>query len=89
MTRDEYWGASQFVYESSGRQPLPYETLARGGIVGRCNLVDCVTTSESPWFCGPFGFVLADVESTPFVPCRGALGFWEVPAELAKLAVEP
>lgn len=29
-----------------------------------------------------FGFVLEDVKATPFVPCLGMLGFWEVPASL-------
>jgi hypothetical protein len=54
----------------------------RGGIVGVANLVDCVTSSDSPWFVGEHGFVLADVQTIPFIPCKGALGFF-YPRELA------
>lgn len=50
----------------------------RGGIVGRARIVDCVTASDSPWFMGPFGFVLEDVEAVPFRARRGALGFFDV-----------
>jgi hypothetical protein len=52
--------------------------LARGGIVGVASLVDCVARSDSPWFVGPWGFVLRDVQPLPFWPCRGALGFFRV-----------
>lgn len=51
----------------------------RMGIAARANLVDVVTESSDPWFFGPFGFVLEDVEPLPFRPCKGALGFFEVP----------
>lgn len=54
-------------------QPLYYEM---GGIVGRACLVDCVTESESPWFFGPYGFVLTRPEPLKFIPCRGLLGFF-------------
>lgn len=38
--------------------------------------------SDSRWFSGPFGFTLADPVALPFVPIKGALGFFEVPDEL-------
>lgn len=47
-----------------------------GGIVGEANIVNCVTFSISPWFCGPYGFVLTDRKSLPFQPCKGKLGFF-------------
>lgn len=47
-----------------------------GGIVGRAEIVDCVTLSDSPWFCGPFGFVIRNAHPLPFQPCRGQLGFF-------------
>ena len=49
-----------------------------GGIVGRCELVDCVVRSDSPWhFAGNYGFVLHNPEPLPFEPAKGALGlFW-------------
>lgn len=52
--------------------------LERGGIVGRARILDCVTESASPWFFGPYGFVLGDVEPLPFRPCKGSLGLFEV-----------
>ena len=40
-------------------------------------LIDCVIDSDSPWFEGRFGFVLRDVQPVEFVPCKGALGFFD------------
>lgn len=62
-----------------------YETVERGGIVGVARLVDCRLTFsiDSPWcMFDCFGFVLADVRPVPFVACKGALGFWRVPADV-------
>jgi hypothetical protein len=41
---------------------------------------------ESPWFFGPFGWVLADVQTlrTPLGPVRGALGCWSLPPEISE-----
>lgn len=50
-----------------------------GGIVGHMHIADCVTQSPSPWFCGRFGFVIDAAGSLPFQPCKGALGFFNVP----------
>lgn len=55
-----------------------FEELQRGGIVGKARIVDCVTDHPSPWFFGPFGFVLEDVEPLPFRPLKGSLGLFEV-----------
>lgn len=79
MTRDEYEDAADFALDRGVQVPL-FGALKRGGIVGRARVVDCVTSHASPWFFGPFGFVLDDIEPLPFVPCRGALGFFEVEA---------
>jgi hypothetical protein len=49
-----------------------------GGIVGRAEIINCVTKSNSPWFVGEYGFVLAKIEPLPFRPCKGALSFFEV-----------
>lgn len=48
-----------------------------GGIIGRAEIVDCVTEMAGPWFFGPYGFVLRNAEPLPFRPCRGALGFFD------------
>lgn len=56
---------------------------AGGCIVGKVDIVGCVTDkgTESPWFFGKYGFVLANpVAFDKPIPCKGALGFFEVPA---------
>jgi hypothetical protein len=35
------------------------------------------------WWMGGYALVLADVEPTPLVPCKGALGIWRVPESVA------
>ncbi|MFG1226076.1 ASCH domain-containing protein [Xanthobacter wiegelii] len=78
MTRDEYEECRDFAARLGLTVP-PMADLPRGGIVGRAKLVDCVSRHPSPWFFGPNGLVLADVEPTPFVPLKGALGLFDVP----------
>jgi hypothetical protein len=65
-----------------GMAGLKFRDLPLGGIIGHADLVDCVTSSESPWFIGPYAFVLANVKPLPFTPCKGALGFFALPAGL-------
>lgn len=55
--------------------------LPRGGIIGRVNLVDCITRSDSPWFEGPFGFVLSAPQGLQFYNCVGRLGLFEAPLQ--------
>lgn len=60
--------------------PLPpLAELVRGGIVGQVRLLDCVTAHSSPWFGGPYGFVLGGAHPLPFVKMPGQLGFFAVP----------
>lgn len=49
-----------------------------GGYVGEAELVNCVDHMRSPWFFGPFGFVLINAKPLPFKPARGYLSFFEV-----------
>ena len=55
------------------------EDLPMGAIVGEAEIVDCVAASESPWFCGPYGWVVAGAAlyERP-IPYRGKLGFFRV-----------
>lgn len=53
------------------------KALSRGGIVGVCDIVDCVNASESPWFFGRYGFVLKNARPVEFIPVKGALGFFD------------
>ena len=58
----------------------PFRDMPMGGIVGLVDVVDCVTASDSPWFNGPFGFVLANPRRCKFVPMPGRLGLFPVHA---------
>ena len=78
MTRDEYEDCRDFA-AGLGLIVPPMADLPRGGIVGRAKLMDCVSRHPSPWFFGPNGLVLADVEPLPFIPLKGALGLFDVP----------
>ena len=51
-----------------------------GCIVGTVDIIDCVQESDSPWFFGKYGFVLANpVALESPIPLKGALGFFDVP----------
>lgn len=51
----------------------------RGGLIGIVDIVDCVTESESPWFEGKYGLVLANPRPITFIPLKGKLSFFTVP----------
>lgn len=60
-----------------------------GGIVGAVDIVDCVSSSLSRWKNDPgFGFVLANAAPCPFIPYRGQLGYFDVPGDLVRTALE-
>ncbi len=64
---------------TQGDGPLPpVADLLRGGIVGCVTMTDCVAAHPSPWFFGPYGYVLEDAERLPFHACPGRLGFFDV-----------
>lgn len=56
---------------------LPFN-FDQGGIIGRAEIADAVHTHPSPWFTGPVGLVLKNIQPLPFRPCRGRLGFFTV-----------
>ena len=65
--------------------PSSPEHYPRGGIVGVAEIIDCVSASDSPWFVGPYGFVLRNARPISFVPWRGQLGFFTVPDDAVNL----
>ena len=62
-----------------GLDPTKLET---GGVVGRAEIVDCVTEHPSKWFEGPYGFVLKNRRSLPFIKWTGGLGLRDAPKRL-------
>jgi hypothetical protein len=56
-----------------------------GAIIGFVDIGDCVDDSRSKWFLGDYGYTLEKPRllKKP-VPCKGALGFWKVPASVLR-----
>lgn len=82
MTRADYQAALLFMASPEFYHiPLPQpKDLPLGGIVGEVEIADCVTASTSPWFCGPYGFVLRNARPLPFLAIDGRLGLFEIHA---------
>lgn len=83
LTKRDVASVREFVKEHVGLEwlrlpqtPADYQT---GGIVGIADLVDCVEHSDSPWFFGPYGFVLRNARPLPFQAMPGQLGLFRVP----------
>lgn len=56
--------------------PAP-EDFVHGAVLGEVDIVSVVQAHASPWFFGPYGFVLKDAKEYDIpVPCKGALGFF-------------
>lgn len=83
MTKAEYEDVNMMLLFGEvgtlGIQLPEMEALERGGIVGSATIAACLTNSDSPWFFGPHGFLVRDAKPLPFVPFKGALGFFDVP----------
>lgn len=82
MTREDYLACEIFVAGIDYLLPkgfiIPeFEELERGGIVGKVDIVGCVTKSASPWFCGDYGFVMSNPQVLPFEPMNGQRGFFK------------
>ncbi len=98
MTADDYAGALDTAAEILGYIPRApsFHDIKRGGIVGRFRIVEVVPPRDPRavgdlrvlppprrWhFPDQFGFVVRDARAVPFVPCKGALGFWRVPTDV-------
>lgn len=72
----EFDDAADFMGALGISVPRP-QTLQRGGIIGVAEIVDCVETSDSPWFFGRYGFVLRNARPVEFFPVKGALQFFD------------
>jgi hypothetical protein len=70
-------------YASARGIAIP-DVLPVAGVVGIVELTDCVSSHESPWFEGPYGWVLNHARVLPFVPCSGQLGLMNVPEEIMR-----
>jgi hypothetical protein len=80
-------GMDWLIDERAIQWPPSNEEYARmklqSAIVCTAVIAAVVRESANPWFAGPIGWVLRDVETlvTP-VPCRGMQGLWTVPPQV-------
>lgn len=65
------------ITASRAEPPKLADAIERGGIVGTAEIVDCIEQSDSPWFFGPYGLVLENVQPVKFIPVKGALGLFD------------
>jgi len=80
---EDYWEARGYIERIAKLKVGSSEDFVKGAIIGVVDIVDCVKHSSSPWFFGPYGFVLQNPRVLPRpIPCAGALYFWKVPAEI-------
>jgi hypothetical protein len=81
MTNDEYDDVADMLADDPRlcHIKLPDRTvIERGGIVGMAHCNGSVDQCASPWFFGPYGFVLSKQRAFPMIPFKGQLGFFEV-----------
>lgn len=65
------------------------DDLPRGAIIGACTLKDVIAKDRehlySPWFIGPYGFVLSRPRRLPRpIPLVGRLGLWQAPPDVMR-----
>lgn len=81
---DDFIETMEWLGEHIGLAPYACMLLAspqyspRSCIVGEVDIVDCVSSSKSPWFIGKYGLLLAEPKGYEVpIPCKGKLGFFE------------
>jgi hypothetical protein len=73
---------AEWMKERGLYRPRPDKECPKGVIVGTAIVTGFVTQSTDPWFMGPFGWTLEDVQEfdRPVV-AKGAMGLWRLDAE--------
>ena len=82
-----YVTATTILGWSDENWPNPGE-FKKGGIIGYAHLVDVVTQHTSPWFEGPYGFVLKNAHPLFFIPMPGQLGLFDVTPKIEAVVKE-
>tara|TARA_R110000824_G_scaffold401032_2_gene610452 strand:+ start:21920 stop:22390 length:471 start_codon:yes stop_codon:yes gene_type:complete len=75
MTKGEYEDAAHFMDSIGVKCALPAD-LWRGAVIGTVDVIDVVSESQSPWFFGPRGLMLANPKPLTPAPVTGALGYF-------------
>jgi hypothetical protein len=68
----------------AGIDPMDYESHF-GFIIGKVDVIDCVTDHQSEYFEGRYGWVLKNAKRLRQpIPWKGAVGLFKVPAKVMK-----
>jgi len=82
---DAIFYVQDFISEEIAFKIPDYTESENGVILGTVELTDCVNSSNSDWFCGDYGFVLARPELLKVsILCKGNQMFWEVPKHIER-----
>jgi hypothetical protein len=83
LSKRDYADDIEHFAEAYGITLPAFEDMPLGGVVGSATVIDCVREHPSRWkMMDCWGFVLKDQRVRPFVPYRGQLGIFGVPAEV-------
>jgi hypothetical protein len=79
--------AASWIEDLTITPPIPEDAEDQSGvIVAVARLAEVRTESPgNPWFVGPVGWVLRDVQPIDPVPCKGAQGLWPLPPDVLTL----
>lgn len=86
---EDDWESARAMERASGKPMIgsgiwsPAKIRNLGGhIVGRARIVGCADRSDSPWFCGKYGFKIANAAPINPIPFKARLGLFDAPMEL-------
>ena len=85
LVKRDFWKTRDQLLDELGIEVPHFLDLNYGGIVGVATLVDIVTEHPSPFFTGPYGWVLKDARPLPFVEHKGQLNWFDTPRSLIPL----
>ena len=68
--------ALEFWQDRGIAKRLPFG-MVYGAVIGTVEIYDCVMKHDSPFFVGPYGFLLRDPVAIAPVTAMGHLGFWD------------
>ena len=72
---------ASLTFDSSAPDYVVAHHFTYGAIIGCVDVVDVVRHHESPWFSGPYGWVLENARTFTPIRWRGMPGLFEVPDE--------
>jgi hypothetical protein len=80
---DPTWWQDRFGVLSASVIPVHKDQYSLGAIIGTADLVDVVTSSNSPWFVpGQYGLVLANIQPIDPIPWRGQRRLFQIDEQI-------